>query len=291
VKQDPVRLFDDPQASQTLRADLRAAKQDPGPRYDLEAETRRFRAQVASEGTAGTAGTAATTGATAAAGGAAKVVLPFGLKVVGLVVIAVVGAAGAVRVLSTSDTGVSADSTSALSSLDTRPPVRGVAQPSAAPGPPATTLDAPTGSPAKPRPTTSSAVRRVPPSAARPAATSPAVPTLAPALTPDVPSPPAPDGSALKEEMAQLAEIRSLARTHPARAVEMVGQGHARFAQGVFWQERELLAITSLVSLGRQDDARQRASAVLKRHPESPFAETLRRVISGAAAPALPAAP
>jgi hypothetical protein len=71
----------------------------------------------------------------------------------------------------------------------------------------------------------------------------------------------------------------------------MVRQGHARFAHGVFWQERELLAITSLVSLGRQDDARQRASAVLKRHPESPFAETLRRVITGAAAPALPAGP
>ncbi|EYF04892.1 hypothetical protein [Chondromyces apiculatus] len=90
---------------------------------------------------------------------------------------------------------------------------------------------------------------------------------------------PAQEGPTLKDEMEHLATLRQLSRTDPARAAAMAQEGHSRFPKGVFWQEREVLMITALMSSGRGAEARSRGEAFLERHPESPFAETLRRTL------------
>ena len=87
------------------------------------------------------------------------------------------------------------------------------------------------------------------------------------------------EGSTLKDEVEHLATLRELSRTDPARAAAMALEGHSRFRKGVFWQEREVLMIHALASSGRSAEARSRGEAFLARHPESPFAETLRRTL------------
>lgn len=76
--------------------------------------------------------------------------------------------------------------------------------------------------------------------------------------------------------MDQLALVRRA--TDPGSALALADAGHAMFPRGVFWQEREAIAIASLAQMGRGDDARARARAFLARHPGSLFAEGLRRV-------------
>jgi hypothetical protein len=81
----------------------------------------------------------------------------------------------------------------------------------------------------------------------------------------------------LKDETEHLAKLREIARTDPARAATMASEGHARFAKGVFWQEREMILINALAASGRRDEAKARASALVAKNPDSPFAERLRR--------------
>lgn len=275
MKRDPVRLFDDPRMSQTLRDDLRAAEAEPGLRFNVDVQAQRLSTRIASDGAAATS-SAAAKGAEGAA--AVKVVVPFGVKVVGVAIVGLVGGAVMLQMLRNAGTTVSEG------------PARGAPPPVIALPPPAldppssvaqtpvtTPIEGPAATVVKAKPTRPTVVRRVAVS------DQPGPSTVAPTAVV------APVGGDLKEEMSQLAEIRALARTNPARAVEMVQQGHARFTRGVFWQEREVLAITSLVALGRQAEARRRAVAALDRHPESPFAETLRHVIAGE--PPTPTAP
>lgn len=81
----------------------------------------------------------------------------------------------------------------------------------------------------------------------------------------------------LKPEMEQLALIR---RTYdPNKALALAEEGHARFSRGLFWQERESVAITSLARLGRTPEARVRARRFIARHPESLYVEELRRML------------
>ncbi len=281
MKQDPVRLLDDLQVSGTMRDDLRVAQADPGPRYDVDAEAQRFSTLIASGGT----GAASTAAAAARAGAKA---FPFGAKVVTIAMVGLLGGAVTLKMLSGSSTDVPAGATpSAISTLERQPLLPVSDQPSTVAETGVFAADARAELPVKAKPTTANVARRVSPRGR----TVVSVPARAPSeaakiseasetTKPSEAAKPADrDSSALKEEMSQLAEIRSSARANPARAVDMVRQGHARFAHGVFWQERELLAITSLVALGRHDEARLRATAVLKQYPESPSAETLRRVI------------
>ncbi len=78
----------------------------------------------------------------------------------------------------------------------------------------------------------------------------------------------------LRAEMKQLAEIRS---APPARALELANQGHQRFKGGVFYQEREALAISALRALGRTSEAKARAQAFLTNFPRGPYAERVRK--------------
>jgi hypothetical protein len=88
-------------------------------------------------------------------------------------------------------------------------------------------------------------------------------------------------GSTIKAEMALFAEARKALASDPGRALALAEEGHARFPRGVFGQEREALAISALVKLGRTDEAKARARAFVQRHPESPMAEGLRKLAEG----------
>lgn len=92
----------------------------------------------------------------------------------------------------------------------------------------------------------------------------------------------APSGDAdgaIGAEMAHLSELRAVASAAPARAVVLADEGHQRFPGGTFGQEREAIAISALARLGRTGEARARAEALLAKHPESPFAESIRAAV------------
>src|SRR6185436_6341045 len=71
----------------------------------------------------------------------------------------------------------------------------------------------------------------------------------------------------LAAETAQLAELRRVASSDPRRALTLADEGAHQFPNGFFSQEREAIAITSLLRLGRDADARARAERFLARYP------------------------
>ncbi|MFO0549957.1 MAG: hypothetical protein U0271_16300 [Polyangiaceae bacterium] len=81
-----------------------------------------------------------------------------------------------------------------------------------------------------------------------------------------------PTSTAFGSAARSLREMSSLARSDPARALELA----ERDANPVFAEEREIVSIRALLALGRVDEARTRAQTFLNRHPKSPFAATAR---------------
>jgi hypothetical protein len=75
-----------------------------------------------------------------------------------------------------------------------------------------------------------------------------------------------------------LARLRALEASDPAQALAVAAEGDRRFASGLFVQERQAIAITALVRLGRGAEARARAEAFLAAHPRSSFAERIQRL-------------
>jgi hypothetical protein len=84
------------------------------------------------------------------------------------------------------------------------------------------------------------------------------------------------EGDAARAEMAQLARVRAAA--DPSSRLALADEGQASFPAGLFWQEREHLAIEALSALGRAGEARTRARAFVARFPKSPYATALRSV-------------
>jgi outer membrane protein assembly factor BamD (BamD/ComL family) len=56
---------------------------------------------------------------------------------------------------------------------------------------------------------------------------------------------------------------------NPAEALRALEEHRARFPQGTFAQEREVLAIEALVRLGRRAEAEARAAAFARQFPGS----------------------
>jgi len=77
-------------------------------------------------------------------------------------------------------------------------------------------------------------------------------------------------------ETQDIANLRSMARSDPARALTLAQEGARKFPQGFFSQEREAIAIRSLVNLGRTSEARARAERFLAAYPRGPAAESIR---------------
>lgn len=109
-------------------------------------------------------------------------------------------------------------------------------------------------------------------------ATSPSSTPATPSATPldrAAPSSNAAVASSVKPEMDQLARARRA--SSPDEALRLAEEGHRAFPRGVFWQEREAIAIDALSRLGRPEAA-PRARAFVARNPESAYAEQFRRI-------------
>ncbi|MFO0618622.1 MAG: hypothetical protein U0414_38880 [Polyangiaceae bacterium] len=256
MKQPPIRFIDDERFSASLRADLRDAKDTPPIDYDERAGLERFSALIAVPAV-GVAAVAATKAAAASAAGATS---------------------AATTVSAAAVTGVKAG-------IGVKLAIGFIAATSLVTG--SVYLATRPAEPAPPPAQTAVALGKAPPrEAPRPAKVEPTAaprpdPEVAPTASAAAPKA-APQASASADpkaavtaEMAQYAEIRS-ASGDPARALQLANEGHAKFPRGVFWQEREIIAIQSLQRLGRADEAKRRSDAFVAAHPESMYAESLR---------------
>jgi hypothetical protein len=84
----------------------------------------------------------------------------------------------------------------------------------------------------------------------------------------------------LRREVANLARARTLLTHRPAEALALVELGQHELGPGALAEEREAIAVLALSRLGRWEEARIRSRRFLDRHPESPFAATIRTVMS-----------
>lgn len=94
----------------------------------------------------------------------------------------------------------------------------------------------------------------------------------------------APDASLL--EQARIA----LARGRPAAALQALERHAAEDPADRWREEREVLAIQALVSLGRGEEARRRATQFVRRYPESLFRPVVERAVRAVGAGELPEA-
>lgn len=75
--------------------------------------------------------------------------------------------------------------------------------------------------------------------------------------------------------MELLRDARLVLRQSPSRALELTDE-HARlYPQGKMTQERELLAVSALVALGRRTAALSRAASFERQFPTSPYRKQL----------------
>lgn len=96
-----------------------------------------------------------------------------------------------------------------------------------------------------------------------------AVPAPPPERAPPKPPKRAVQPSSPEAELGLLVPARKLVAVEPARALALVERHRARFAHGVFAEEREVLAVEALVRLGRGQEARARAARFARAHPAS----------------------
>jgi len=105
----------------------------------------------------------------------------------------------------------------------------------------------------------------------------PAPPTTASSSPPAASHPSTSSPHAAPASSGQLAAERALldvaraalGRNDPAAALDATAAHERRFGSGILTQEREAIAIQSLVLLGRVDEARERAARFARRYPES----------------------
>jgi hypothetical protein len=114
--------------------------------------------------------------------------------------------------------------------------------------------------PARPRPPEARATRPAPP----------------PAAAPEAPASPASAG----DEELELLQAAMSAPTS-AQSLALVEQHVARFPASALAQEREVLAVQALSSLGRREEARTRAASFRERWPTSTHLLRLEALVSG----------
>ncbi len=262
----PIRLRDDPSASRAIREGLVRASTQPRTGYDVTAGLVRFEGTLHAAPGAG-------------AGAGAKALLGAALRgaLLGVAVM------GGVEVLG--------DRAPEPGPAPARPAVTVVARASAPPSPAPSETPAPPQRVSPPRETVrppasqvpvQAASARPPPSPSPSASVAPAAD--APASTSGAPGAPAASaasastGDALAAEMEHLARLRALQDSDPVQALALVAEGHGRFPHGLFTQEREAIAVTALVRLGRTAEARARAAAFLSAYPRSAFAERIKNL-------------
>ena len=257
---DPARLIADPGRPESERALLQLGADIAPPR---DAEARVWLALVGAIGVPAAAGAAdASTKTTTTTITAAKA--EAGLT--GVKIAAVVATLAALAAL------VALGSYLVGAVKGPRPPESIAAAPAAGtPAQPAVAVEAPPpaeDAPSRPAPGTRRAVR----DQLRPrAAAGPATPAPSPATR-------------LREETTLIRDARQALRAgDAARALRVLDECRRLFPAGVLQQERERLAIEALSKDGRAAEASARATAFLRKYPDSPHAGEIRALNLGTA--------
>ncbi|MFT3767681.1 MAG: hypothetical protein QM820_19675 [Minicystis sp.] len=76
-------------------------------------------------------------------------------------------------------------------------------------------------------------------------------------------------GGTLESEVQLLSRAHRMVSSDPAGALALLEEHRRRFRGGALAEEREVLAIQSLLALGRRDEARSRGARFLAAHPQS----------------------
>ncbi|MBX3214164.1 MAG: hypothetical protein KF850_19170 [Labilithrix sp.] len=82
-----------------------------------------------------------------------------------------------------------------------------------------------------------------------------------------------------EREVRHLASLQQIAANDPERAIQLAKEGHAQFARGALFQERELILIDALVRAGRDREARDHSWTFLEAYPKSPSAAHVREIL------------
>ena len=89
-------------------------------------------------------------------------------------------------------------------------------------------------------------------------------------------------GSGFGEEVELLARARAaLGRGEASKALSLLEQHAKQFPRGALGPERDVSRIMALCALGRVEQARDHATAFMRRHPRSALAERVRRTCAG----------
>jgi hypothetical protein len=83
----------------------------------------------------------------------------------------------------------------------------------------------------------------------------------------------------VESEIELLKQARSALGADPLQAFALSERCRAQYPNGAFAQEREYIAISALVRLGRPDDARSRASVFRMHYPNSAYLPRLARML------------
>jgi hypothetical protein len=84
-------------------------------------------------------------------------------------------------------------------------------------------------------------------------------------------APPATGGTPALSEIELLRDARLALRQSPARALELTDEHARQYPRGKLTQERELIAVSALVALGRRTAAMSRAAHFERLNPTSPY--------------------
>ena len=87
------------------------------------------------------------------------------------------------------------------------------------------------------------------------------------------------DNTATVSEVELLKEARSALAADPVQAFTLTERCRAQYPNGGFAQEREFIAISALLRLGRADDARSRVSLFKMHYPNSAYLPRLTRML------------
>jgi hypothetical protein len=85
---------------------------------------------------------------------------------------------------------------------------------------------------------------------------------------------------AAPSEMQLIRRAHLLTKSDPRAALRILSEHAARFPEGAFAQEREVLAIDALLQAGWKDEAQARGRRFMQDHPDSPHVPRLRALLT-----------
>jgi hypothetical protein len=91
---------------------------------------------------------------------------------------------------------------------------------------------------------------------------------------------PVADDARLEREMGMLAMAQRVLKSDPDRALRLARQGEKEFAGSMFTQERQQVLLLALIELGQLPEAKRLALPYLKRYPNGPFSDRLRKALA-----------